>query len=76
MKEIGNFAAFSKPKQLFAYFGLDPAVKQSGKFEGTKIKISNVALPLPDVSYMQWLCKALAPAVQVKRRTWFLEITT
>jgi transposase len=40
MGEIGDFTAFSKPKQLFAYFGLDPAVKQSGKFEGTKIKMS------------------------------------
>jgi len=40
MGEIGDFSAFSKPKQLFAYFGLDPAVNQSGKFEGTKIKMS------------------------------------
>ena len=40
MGEIGDFSAFSKPKQLFAYFGLDPAVKQSGKFEGTKTKMS------------------------------------
>ena len=40
MGEIGDFSAFSKPKQLFAYFGLDPAVKQSGKFEGNKVKIS------------------------------------
>ena len=40
MGEIGDFSAFSKPKQLFAYFGLDPAVKQSGKFEGTNIRIS------------------------------------
>ena len=40
MGEIGDFSAFSKPKQLFAYFGLDPAVKQSGKFEGTRIQIS------------------------------------
>ncbi len=40
MGEIGDFSAFSKPKQLFAYFGLDPSVKQSGKFEGTKIKMS------------------------------------
>ena len=38
--EIGDFSAFSKPKQLFAYFGLDPAVKQSGKFEGTKVQMS------------------------------------
>lgn len=40
MGEIGDFTAFAKPKQLFAYFGLDPAVKQSGKFEGTKVKMS------------------------------------
>ncbi|MEQ8199487.1 MAG: IS110 family transposase [Clostridiaceae bacterium] len=40
MGEIGDFSAFKSPKQLFAYFGLDPAVKQSGKFNGTKISIS------------------------------------
>ena len=40
MAEIGDFTAFKKPKQLYAYFGLDPAVKQSGKFEGTQIKMS------------------------------------
>lgn len=40
MSEIGDFSAFSKPKQLFAYFGLDPSVKQSGKFEGTKVQMS------------------------------------
>ena len=40
MCEIGDFSAFRSPKQLFAYFGLDPAVKQSGKFNGTKISIS------------------------------------
>ncbi len=40
MGEIGHFSAFHSPKQLFAYFGLDPAVKQSGKFEGTKISVS------------------------------------
>ena len=40
MGEIGDFSAFSKPKQLFAYLGLDPTVKQSGKFEGTRIQMS------------------------------------
>lgn len=40
MSEIGDFSAFHSPKQLFAYFGLDPAVKQSGKFEGTKVNMS------------------------------------
>lgn len=40
MGEIGDFSAFSKPTQHFSYFGLDPAVKQSRKFEGTKIQMS------------------------------------
>ncbi len=40
MCEIGDFFVFSKPKQLFAYFGLDPDVKQSGKFTGSKNKMS------------------------------------
>ncbi|TCQ00575.1 transposase IS116/IS110/IS902 family protein [Serpentinicella alkaliphila] len=40
MGEIGDFSAFRSPKQLFACFGLDPAVKQSGKFEGSKITMS------------------------------------
>jgi transposase len=40
MCEISDFSAFHSPKQLFAYFGLDPAVKQSGKFEGTRINMS------------------------------------
>jgi len=40
MSEIGDFSSFRSPKQLFAYFGLDPAVKQSGQFEGTKISMS------------------------------------
>ena len=38
--EIGDFSGFKSPKQLFAYFGLDPAVKQSGNFTGTKVKMS------------------------------------
>lgn len=40
MCEIGDFSVFKSPKQLFAYFGLDPAVKQSGNFNGTAVKIS------------------------------------
>ncbi len=40
MCEIGDFSAFKKPKQLYAYFGLDPAVKESGKFKGTRISMS------------------------------------
>ena len=40
MCEIGDFSAFQSPKQLFTYFGLDPAVNQSGNFEGNKISMS------------------------------------
>jgi len=40
MCEIGDFSAFKKPKQLFAYFGLDPSVNDSGNFKGTKTSMS------------------------------------
>ena len=38
--EVGDFSAFPKPDKLVAYFGIDPSVKQSGQFEGTKNKMS------------------------------------
>lgn len=38
--EIGNISAFSKPKKLVAFAGIDPAVQQSGNFVGTRVKIS------------------------------------
>jgi len=38
--EIGNFHALRRPKQLYAYFGLDPKVRQSGNFAGTELKMS------------------------------------
>lgn len=37
---MGSFDLFSSPKKLYAYFGLDPAVKQSGKFNGDKVHMS------------------------------------
>jgi len=40
MCEIGDFSVFKSPRQLFAYFGLDPDVKQSGNFTGTRNKMS------------------------------------
>ena len=40
MCEIGDFSVFKSPKQLFAYFGLDPEVKQSGKFKATNVHMS------------------------------------
>lgn len=40
LSEIGNISTFSNPKQLVAFFGLDPSVRQSGTFMGTRNKIS------------------------------------
>ncbi len=38
--EMGSFDLFPSPKKLYAYFGQDPAVKQSGKFNGDKVHMS------------------------------------
>lgn len=38
--EIGNIDRFNSAKQLVAYCGIDPSVKQSGNFTGTKNKIT------------------------------------
>ena len=38
--EMGSFDLFPSPKKLYAYFGLNPAVKQSGKFNGDKVHMS------------------------------------
>ena len=40
LAEVGDFSSFQKPNELVAYFGIDPSVKQSGKFEGSKNKMS------------------------------------
>ncbi len=40
MCEIGDFSVFSYPKKLYAYLGLNPAVKQPDKFNGTNVKLS------------------------------------
>ena len=40
LTEIGDFESFLKPKQLVAYFGIDPSVNESGKFKSDKDKIS------------------------------------
>jgi len=46
MCEIGDFSVFKSPKQLFAYFGLDPSVKQSGNYNGNNNKMSKRGSPL------------------------------
>ena len=40
LSEIGDINGFVKPKHLVAFFGIDPSVKQSGKFNGDKNKMS------------------------------------
>jgi transposase len=40
LAEIGCIDKFLTPKQLVAFFGVDPAVNESGNFKGDKIKMS------------------------------------
>lgn len=40
LAEIGTIDKFLKPKQLVAFFGVDPAVNESGKFKGDRVKMS------------------------------------
>ena len=43
--EIGDISLFKKPKQLAAYWALDPTERQSGSFRGTKNKLSKRGFP-------------------------------
>lgn len=43
--EIGDINNFIKPKHLVAYLGIDPSTMQSGKFVGSKNKISKRGTP-------------------------------
>ena len=45
LAEMGDISLFRKPKQLAAYFGLDPSERQSGTFTGTKNKLSKRGSP-------------------------------
>jgi transposase len=40
LAEIGDVGNFLKPKQLVAFFGVDPAVNESGNFKGDRVKMS------------------------------------
>lgn len=48
--EMGAFDLFSSPKKLYAYFGLDPGVNDSGKFHGDRVHMSSGVPALPGVS--------------------------
>jgi len=37
--EIGDFSLFKSPKAFMTFFGIDPSVSQSGKFNGDRNKI-------------------------------------
>jgi transposase len=43
--EIGDITRFPEPKKLVAFVGVDPSVRQSGEFVGTKNKISKRGSP-------------------------------
>ena len=43
--EIGDINRFKNAKQLVAYCGIDPSVKQSGNFNGTKNRITKRGSP-------------------------------
>lgn len=45
LSEIGDINRFEKPKQLIAYAGMDPTVKQSGNFSGTENHMSKRGSP-------------------------------
>lgn len=40
LSEIRDPKAFSNPRKLIAFCGIDPAINESGKFKGTQMKIS------------------------------------
>jgi len=43
--EIGDINRFDSPEKLAAFAGIDPAVKQSGQFTGTKVHMSKRGSP-------------------------------
>lgn len=45
LSEIGDIKRFSSPTKLAAFAGIDPTVKQSGDFNGTRCKMSKRGSP-------------------------------
>jgi transposase len=46
LSEIGDIKRFSNPGQLIAFAGLDPVVRQSGKFRASSARMSKRGSPL------------------------------
>jgi len=59
--EIGGINRFHHAKQLVAYAGVDPSVRQSGKFVGTKNKLTKRGSP-----YLRWAI-FIAATVSVRK---------
>ncbi len=45
LSEIGDVSRFPEPKKLVAFVGIDPSVRQSGDFTGTKNRMSKRGSP-------------------------------
>ena len=45
LSEIGDISRFQNPKQLTAFAGLDPVIKQSGSFSATRVHMSKRGSP-------------------------------
>lgn len=45
LSEIGNIQRFNSPAKLAAFAGIDPSVKQSGDFTGTRVHMSKRGSP-------------------------------
>lgn len=59
--EIGDIHRFHSAKQLVAYAGVDPSVRQSGKFVGTKSRLTKRGSP-----YLRWAL-FIAATVSVRK---------
>ena len=66
--EIGDILLFKKPKQLAAYFGLDPTERQSGSFRGTKNKLSKRGSPMQELHFTwEWLIRFVSAERTLQR---------
>ena len=45
LSEIGDISRFDSPSKLAAFAGIDPCVKQSGDFNGTRVHMSKRGSP-------------------------------
>ena len=58
LSEIGDINRFEKPKQLIAFAGMDPSIKQSGNFIGTESHMSKRGSPF--LRRAVWLAAVVA----------------